>query len=168
MSRLGKRGSVKFPANKSIKNIYDIYIKKFVSKKPTWSKTEFDKLALSEKDVKIIAKDILDYKMDRIMNHSECAKLHYNLGEIRIKKKKIYFNIATKDHKYLKTDWGHFQKTGEIIKHLNEDRNYHRYGFYWLCKKGPIGKNVYKFVALRKDTRGLKTILKTTKQEYFE
>jgi len=168
MSRLAKRGSVKFPADRGLKHIYKYYTKKFKGKSNSKFSSDYNSMVLNNKDVNIIARDILKYHTDRILNNSECAKLPYNLGEIRIQKKKIYFDVAVKDPKYLKTDWGHFQKTGEIIKHLNEHRNYHRYRFYWICKKGPIGKGVYKFVSLRKNNRLLNKILKETSKDYFE
>ncbi len=168
MSRLGKRGSVKYPAECGTKGIYKYYTKRFKGKTDSKFVDNYEDLMLKQKDVNIIARDILKYHIDRILNHSETAKLPYNLGEIRVQKKKIFFGIAIKDHKYLKTDWGHFQKTGEIKKHLNEHRNNHRYRFYWLCKKGPVGKNAYKFVSLRKNNRALKTILNETSKDYFE
>ena len=67
----------------------------------------------------------------------------------------------------LKIDWGYYQKTGKIIKHLNEDRDNCRYKFYWLCKKGPSGKSYYKFQPLRQRRRELATLIKTTNIDYF-
>lgn len=167
MYKLGKRGAVKYPADISILDAYSYYLDKFKIDRKSKFLPDLKEQALSKKDFRKVAEDILQYKIDRILNHSECAKLNYGLGDIRIQKKKMLFKMSEQDKHYLKTDWGHFQKTGELKKHLNEHRNNHRYRFYWLCTKVK-GKGIYKFTALREHNRKLNTILKNTTKDYFE
>ena len=167
MYKLGKRGPVKYPADISIIDAYQFYIDKFNIDRKSKFLPDLNDQVLPKKDFRKVAEDILSYQINRILEHSECAKLPYNLGDIRIQKKKMYFRNALKSERYLKTDWGHFQKTGEIKKHLNEHRNNYRYRFYWLCTKVK-GKGIYKFIAMREHNRRLNNILKTTAKDYFE
>jgi hypothetical protein len=165
--RLGKRGKNKYPAHKTLKDSYLIYKDKMVVPKTKFSEVSDKHRLLSEKEFRKVAEqDILLPIMERILNHSETFYPPCALGEMRVKKKKMPIGLL-ESSKNLKIDWGYFQKTGKIKKHLNEHRDYNRYGFYWLCKKGPIGKGLYKFSALRKHNRKLTELLTTTNIDYF-
>jgi hypothetical protein len=169
MAKLGKRGKGKYKADKSLKDSYSYYVSRMTPGTPL---TKFSDVStrvapMSSVRYKKVADSIMSKLMDEILFKSATLTLPYKLGEIRIKKLKMDMGLLHKSNN-LKTDWGHYQKTGKLIKHLNEHRDNCRYGFYWLCKKGPRGKNLYKFQALRQHRRTLASLLKNTNIDYFE
>lgn len=166
--KLVKRGKGRYTADKSLKDSYLYYKSKFkkIEELTKFSETSVKNKALSWLEYKEIAIDTLTEVMSRILNSSETLQLPYNLGIIRVIKKPMNIGYLNEQNN-LKPDWGHYQKTGKIIKHLNEHRDNCRYGFYWLCKKGPKGKNMYKFQALRTHRRQLAQLLKTTNIDYY-
>lgn len=167
--RLAKRGQGKYKADKVLKDAYNKYLTKFnfKSQASKFSNTSPKDLALSWKEYKQVAHSCLDKVMYEVLYKSKSVTLPFRLGELRIQKKKMDLGFLNQQ-KNLKIDWGHFQKTGNIIKHLNDHRDNCRYRFYWLCKKGPIGKFHYKFEPLREKKRELAKIIKTTNTDYFE
>ena len=169
MSRLAKRGAGKYKVDKNLKDSYNKYLEKFNfdSQCSKFSGSNPKNLALSWEEYKQITHLALDKIMQELLYKSKSITLPYNLGELRIQKKKMDIGLLH-THNNLKIDWGHYQKTGKIIKHLNDHRDNCRYKFYWLCKKGPSGKSYYKFEPLRERKRELAKIIKTTNTDYFE
>lgn len=168
MKNLAKRGEGKYKIDKSVRDAYKVYLKKFnfSSLGSKYSDSTPKDLALSYEDYKKVLTACLDHMMHEILYNSKSVKLPYNLGEMRIQKKKMDIGYLQQNNN-LKIDWGYYQKTGKVIKHLNEDRDNCRYKFYWLCKKGPSGKSYYKFEPLRERRRELAKIIKTTNIDYF-
>jgi hypothetical protein len=72
-----------------------------------------------------------------------------------------------KEKDNLKYDFGHYLKTGNKRYHLNEHTDYHRYGFYWTCKRGPKYKSFYKFIPLRIRKRQLADLIKNHNKDYY-
>jgi hypothetical protein len=169
MIKLAKRGKGKYKVDKSLRDAYALYLKKFdfPSQGSKYSGSNPADLALDFDTYKKVVDACFDYTMQQILYKSKSVTLPYKLGELRIQKKKMDIGFLN-EQKNLKIDWGHYQKTGKIIKHLNEDRDNCRYRFYWLCKKGPSGKSYYKFEPLRERKRELAKIIKTTNIDYFE
>lgn len=169
MPTLGKRGKGRYKVDKSLKDSYKIYLSKMGPIEPLtkFSEPSPKHKPLTKEVYKNISTVILQKLMHEILKNSKTFYLPYNLGEIRVKKLKMNLGLLHKSNN-LKIDWGHYQKTGKYIKHLNEHRDNCRYGFYWLCKKGPKGKNLYKFQALRQNRRNLASLLKTTNIDYFQ
>lgn len=169
MIKLGKRGKGKYTVDKSLKDAYALYLKKFdfPSQGSKFSESNPKNLALSYEEYKQVVTACFESVMHEVLYKSKTFAVPFNLGEMRIQKKKMDIGFLN-DNKNLKIDWGYFQKTGKIIKHLNEDRDNCRYKFYWLCKKGPSGKSYYKFEPLRERRRELAKIIKTTNIDYFE
>lgn len=169
MAKLGKRGKGRYKADKSLKDAYTFYLDRMTPGAPLtkFSDPSNRVTVLTSKQYKKVAHAIMSKLMERILMHSNTLHLPYKLGEIRVKKLKMNMGLLHSTNN-LKTDWGHYQKTGKVIKHLNEHRDNCRYGFYWLCKKGPKGKNLYKFQALRQHRRTLAALLKNTNIDYFE
>jgi hypothetical protein len=168
--RLGKRGKGRYTADKGLRDAYKFYLERFVEQAPLtkFSDPSQRTRPMAYKDFKRNAHMLLEKLMDKILVNSETLTLPYNLGLIRVIKKKMPIGVAATLQNTLKINWGHYQKTGKIIRHLNENRDYYRYGFYWLCKRGPRGKNLYKFQASRTNKRRLAQLLKTTNIDYFE
>jgi hypothetical protein len=169
MYKLSKRGKGRYKTDKSLKDSYAFYVEKTTPKE---SLTKFSDSStrikpLSKDAYKKVAEKILTRIMEAMLIKSMTFHLPYRLGEMRIRKMRMNMGLLYKSNN-LKTDWGHYQKTGKFIKHLNEHRDNCRYGFYWLCKKGPKGKNLYKFQALRQHKRNLARLLKTTNIDYFD
>ena len=167
--RLAKRGKGRYRADKSLKDSYKLYVSKVT---PGEALTKFSDSStrvapLNKQKYKEVAHLIMQKVMDEILHKSKTLQLPYRLGLIRVKKLKMDMGLLHKTNN-LKIDWGHYQKTGKFIKHLNEHRDNCRYGFYWLCKKGPKGKNLYKFQALRQHRRKLADLLKNTNIDYFD
>lgn len=169
MAKLGKRGKGKYRADKSLKDSYALYVSKMTPGAPLtkFSDTSNRVSPMSMQDYKKTAHSIMEKLMVEILHKSNTLTLPYRLGELRVKKLKMNMGLLHRTNN-LKTDWGYYQKTGKFIKHLNEHRDNCRYGFYWLCKKGPKGKNLYKFQALRQHRRALASLLKNTNIDYFE
>jgi hypothetical protein len=168
MSKLSKRGVGKYKVDKNLKSAYTSYLKKFdfESHGSKYSSSSPKDLSLSWEEYKNVTTKCLEEVMHQIIHESKTFSVPYNLGEMRIQKKQMNIGLLH-ESKNLKTDWGYFQKTGKIIKHLNEDRDNCRYRFYWLCKKGPSGKSYYKFEPLRERKRELAKLIKTTNIDYF-
>lgn len=169
MYKLSKRGKGRYKTDKSLKDSYALYVEKTT---PAEGLTKFSDSSsrvkpVSKEAYRKVAESILSKMMDLILSKSMILHLPCRLGEIRVKKMRMNMGLLHKSNN-LKTDWGHYQKTGKFIKHLNEHRDNCRYGFYWLCKKGPKGKNLYKFQALRQHKRKLANLLKTTNIDYFD
>jgi hypothetical protein len=169
MYKLSKRGKGRYKTDKSLKDSYALYVEKTT---PAEGLTKFSDSSsrvkpVSKETYRKVAESILSKMMDLILSKSMILHLPCRLGEIRVKKMRMNMGLLHKSNN-LKTDWGHYQKTGKFIKHLNEHRDNCRYGFYWLCKKGPKGKNLYKFQALRQHKRKLANLLKTTNIDYFD
>jgi hypothetical protein len=169
MSRLAKRKEGKYKADKNLKDSYKEYLKKFEfeTQSSKFSGANPKNLALSWEEYKKVIHSCLKNIMHEILYNSKTMTLPYNLGELRIQKKKMDVGFLH-NHNNLKIDWGYYQKTGKVIKHLNDHRDNCRYRFYWLCKKGPSGKSYYKFEPLRERKRELAKIIKTTNIDYFE
>jgi hypothetical protein len=169
MAKLGKRGKGRYKADKSLKDAYALYVSKMTPGAPLTKFSDVSNrvMPLSPENYKKVAHSIMAKLMHEILMNSNTFYLPYKLGEIRVKKLKMNMGLLHRSNN-LKTDWGHYQKTGKMIKHLNEHRDNCRYGFYWLCKKGPKGKNLYKFQALRQHRRTLAALLKNTNIDYFE
>jgi hypothetical protein len=168
-SRLAKRGKGKYKADKSLRDSYKLYVSKAT---PGEGLTKFSDTSnrvtpLAMQKYKEVAHLIMQKAMEAVLHKSMTMHLPYKLGIIRVKKLKMNMGLLQKNNN-LKIDWGHYQKTGKFIKHLNEHRDNCRYGFYWLCKKGPKGKNLYKFQALRQHRRKLADLLKNTNIDYFD
>lgn len=168
-TRLGKKGKNKYKIDKSLRDAYKIYLSKFNLQDPLskFSDVSDRVKPMNWVDYKKNALTTLNKLMNRILYKSETFYVPYNLGIIRVKKAKMNIGLLNETNN-LKIDWGHFQKTGKIIKHLNDHRDNYRYGFYWLCKKGPKGKTYYKFQALRIHRRKLGELLINTNIDYFE
>lgn len=166
---LGKRGKGKYKADKSLKDSYAVYLSKMGPIEPLtkFSEPSTRNKTLDKERYKQVATRMLKELMDEILNKSMTLQLPYRLGFIRVRKLKMNISLLHENNN-LKIDWGHYQKTGKFIKHLNEHRDNCRYGFYWLCKKGPKGKNLYKFQALRQNRRNLASLLKNTNIDYFD
>lgn len=167
--RLGKRGKGKYTADKSLKDAYQFYVNRFKEHTPL---TKFSDSSQRSNPLpwpvfKKNAHLILEQIMEKVVVKSETFTVPYNLGIIRVRKRKMNIGLLSETNN-LKIDWGYFQKTGKVLKHLNENRDNCRYGFYWLCKKGPKGKNFYKFQALRQHRRALAYLLNNTNIDYFE
>lgn len=169
MAKLGKRGKGKYKADKSLKDSYAFYVARMTPGAPLtkFSDPSTRATPLPSLAYRKVAEAIMEKLMEEILTKSATLVLPYKLGEIRVKKLKMNMGLLHRSNN-LKTDWGHYQKTGKFIKHLNEHRDNCRYGFYWLCKKGPKGKNLYKFQALRQHRRALASLLKNTNIDYFE
>lgn len=169
MARLGKRGKGRYNADKGLQDAYALYVSKTQLgnglTKFSDSSSRFN--PLDKHKYKEVVYELMDMLMDEILNKSVTLHLPYKLGLIKVKKLKMNMGLLHTTNN-LKTDWGHYQKTGKIIKHLNEHRDNYRYGFYWLCKKGPKGKNLYRFQALRQHRRKLADLLKNTNIDYFD
>lgn len=169
MSRLAKRGEGRYKTDKNLKSAYNKYLAKFEFKSNSskFSGVTPKDLALSWEEYKKVLHSCFEKIMHELLYKSKTLQLPYNLGELRIQKKRMDVGFLN-EHNNLKVDWGHYQKTGKIIKHLNDHRDNCRYRFYWLCKKGPSGKSYYKFEPLRERKRELAKIIKTTNIDYFE
>lgn len=166
MIQPSKRGKGKYNCQKKLRDGYKIYMDKFNF--DSFNKDQSVKnIALPWNVYKNLIEDFSEELIDHMVNQSMILKAPYNLGEFRIQKKKMPIGLLAESNK-LKIDYAHYLKTGIKRKFLNEHRDGYRYKFYWLCKKGPIGKNVYKYVPLRKHKRQLANVLLTTNKDYFE
>ena len=117
MAKMGKRGKGRYKADKSLKDSYAFYVSKMTPGAPL---TKFADAStrvspLSPLRHKQVAHSIMEKLMDRILSKSETFALPYKLGEIRIKKLKMNMGLLHRTNN-LKTDWGHYQKTGKFIK----------------------------------------------------
>ncbi len=92
---------------------------------------------------------------DLILNHSQCVKLPYRLGEIGIKKRKMNYK-----EKYLKFDYGEYNKTGNKTFHLNAHSNEWKARWYWSKKRCVvINKSLYSFTPTMTNKRKLSAIM---------
>jgi hypothetical protein len=82
------------------------------------------------------------------------VKLPFNLGDFYIKKVK-------NNYKHLKYDYGHYNKTGEKIYHLNaHSKKYHAKWFWRKINCRIPGHIIYSFIPSRGNKRNLATIMK--------
>lgn len=165
-----KRGKGLYICERGIREAYKLYLSKFNFKSQT-SKFEQasdpKKIALSKKQYKDIWNSIAEEIVTNLVDHSKILKLPFNLGTLKIKKRKMVIGaLHTKN--LLKVDWKHYRETGFKRYHLNENRDNHSYKYEWLCIKGPTGKNIYSFNPLRINKRKLAKTLLTTNKDYFE
>jgi CRISPR/Cas system-associated protein endoribonuclease Cas2 len=92
-----------------------------------------------------------------IVEKSQQLKLPYKLGEIGIRKKKMNY-----DTKYLKFDYGTFNKTGQKVMFVNDHSNGWRARWYWKKKSCHVKyKKYYSFVPTMSNKRSLANIMKT-------
>lgn len=89
----------------------------------------------------------------------------HNFGTLSIRKKKMKFNA----HNRLRLNYEHYKKTGQKVYHLNENRNYYYYKWFWKKFSAKIPtKTYYKLKPTRYCTRTLAGILKNTDKDYLE
>lgn len=159
-----------YNCSKSYKDAYKLYTANFKFKSAaseSFGGSNPKRLMLTQKQYKDIWFDISDAIFKEILENSANLKLPFGLGEqLRIKKKKMSLSFLKKNDN-LKYDYGHYLKTGNKKFHLNEHTDYHRYGFYWFCRKGPKNRTLYKFVPLRIRKRELANQIKNHNRDYF-
>ena len=98
---------------------------------------------------------IIEYVLDGYF-----FKFPYNLGILRIKKRKLTLN-----KKMLRVDFAETKKQGKTIYHLNEHSNGYYYKFYW--DQGVIsGIRKYTFTPIRKYKRQLARKIFDDKKDY--
>lgn len=81
-------------------------------------------------------------------------KFPHHIGTFYIEKKKVNFN-------HLQLDYGHWQKTGEKLYHLNRHSDNFRAHFHWRKITAILpGKSFYEFLPARSNKRLLATYMK--------
>jgi len=100
-----------------------------------------------------------------ILTRNISFKLPFNLGSLKVRKKKI----ALERLGILGVDWKKTVATGKYIYYLNEHSRGYKYFFYWE-KRNRIVKNLffYRFVLTRENKRYLAKLIKSGKYDYFE
>jgi len=103
--------------------------------------------------------------VESILRKNVIFKLPFNLGALRIGKKKVSLNRLG----ILGVDWKQTVITGKYIYHLNEHSRGYKYFFQW-DKKNRIVKNLflYRLVLTRENKRYLAKLIKSGKYDYFE
>lgn len=165
-----KRGKGVFICQAGITEAYKLYTTKFDFKSPVSKfagESDPKKIALSAKQYKDVWYSLAEEIITEIIDNSNTVKLPFNLGELRIQKRKMNIGILSQKNN-LKIDYGYLNKTGIKRYHLNENRDNNSYKFQWLCLRGPAGKNLYSFNPLRINKRRLANTLLTTNKDYFE
>jgi hypothetical protein len=124
--------------------------------------------SLSEDEVKIYGvtgrqfSDIISEFNEKISNEilkGQVFKIPFGIGIIRIGSEEVNLDK-------LRIDFGHFRKTGEKRKHLNEHTNLLYYRFYW--KKGKITNvGFYHFSPTRTNARTLAGKIKGGFKDYI-
>lgn len=105
--------------------------------------------------------------IEAILLRSCTFKFPFNLGELRIQKRKLPISYLRKKNS-LKVDYNHFQKTGKIKYFLNEHRQYYRYKFLWI-KCSVTHSKEHRLMIIRRHKRHLAHILKNNNSiDYFE
>lgn len=93
--------------------------------------------------------------MELVLYYSANIRLPHRLGYLRIKKTKM-------NYKYLKLDYGTYNKTGEMVYHLNEHSDDFKARFLWEKSKCVVkGKRPYCFQPTREHKRSLAEIMKS-------
>lgn len=93
--------------------------------------------------------------MHQILHEAANFRLPYRLGYLRVKKIKM-------NYKYLKMDYGLYNKTGEKAYHLNEHSDDYKVRILWEKSKCVIkGKRAYSLTITREHKRELARIMKT-------
>ena len=108
-------------------------------------------------------KEIFSALMEAIMEYvleGYFFKFPYNLGILRIKKRKLTLN-----KKMLRVNFAETRKHGKTIYHLNEHSNGYYYKFYW--NQGFIsGIRKYTFTPVRKYKRALAKMILEEQKDY--
>lgn len=95
------------------------------------------------------------------------VSLPYNLGQLQIVKKKMYFKSQLNKRKGI--DWAATNKYGKVIHHLNEHTDGYKYLYYWDRKISRVSNcKSYRFVPTRTLKRTLAKLIKTDNKDYFE
>lgn len=167
-SRKDKTG--KYNCDKSYIDAYKVYKKNFEFKSAAsevFGGSNPKTLMLTLQQYRKIWFEVADEMFKQIIEDSANLKLPLGLGEqLRVKKKKMPIGLLKEDGN-LKFDYGHYLKTGSKKMHLNEHTDYHRYGFFWSCRRGPKYKSFYKFIPLRIRKRELADQIKNHNKDYF-
>lgn len=110
---------------------------------------------------------LYELMFNAVLNKAATVILPFKLGEIRVQKKAMPITFLRDRHK-LKINYAYWRKTGKIVYHLNEHRNYHRYKLYWAYANINNIKS-YRLEPIRKWHRSLANILLTKPNiDYFE
>lgn len=117
---------------------------------------------------KAILKDFFIALKNKILYNAAAIDIPFNLGYIKIQKKKMNLTALTRDKNNLKVDWAETKKHKKIIYHLNDHRNGCRYKWYWNKKRIRVQNCFpYKFIASRANKRELAMICKKMPQLDF-
>jgi hypothetical protein len=117
---------------------------------------------LTYKEFSVMVKKFNAAVIDEIIDNKE-FKMPFGLGVVSIRKRKT----NTSNYKRLRIDFGHYNKTGEKIKHLNLHSGMFYYLFYW--KKGKVTNiGSYRLKFARTVTRRLASEIKSNGRDYFE
>ncbi len=113
---------------------------------------EIEKFKINKKDYKKVLK-FFNKKLCKAVLEGHRIVLPARLGKIRIKKLKT----STKRLRY---DYGHYNKTGQKLYHLNE----HSDGFYgrWFWMKASMsisGQSAYSFEATWTNKRAISSVM---------
>lgn len=143
---------------KLAKHQQDLFSSKFINPQ---------RFIIDSKTYKTILKDGLKLLSEKVLR-GEIVELPHSMGKFLITKKKINFDTFTRTNN-LEIDWPTFKKTGIKTYHMNEHSDYCRFKWVWSYnKKALVGKNLYRFIACRKNKRTLAAKIKSGFVNYFE
>lgn len=161
----------KMPSDLGLKDLYRFYrndnkIPQLGSKLIPKSKLTEDYPLYSK-----IVKEIFKSFSHQILLENRTLNLPFNLGEIRIEKKKMDLSFLN-SKKRLKLNYKHWKETGEKKFHLNEHSNFYRYKWLWKrnysTTRGRNFINPYVFLASRKNKRHLAEIIINQINDFME
>lgn len=165
-----KRGKGRYKKDFGLDELYKSYIEETGNKKNSDNIYE-RKLYIDRKTYGRLFSDYFSLILEYIYQ-GKIYKLPHGNGEISIRKSKgkVLLNENGEINvKFLPIDWKKTKEVGKIIYHFNEHTDGYRYSFEWK-KGGSIkgGKrSLYKFYAVRKNNRRIKTQIIDKKQDYF-
>lgn len=92
------------------------------------------KVPISRDVYKKIIREYNELIMKEVIEDGKAFKLPFSLGFISVVKRESPLFSASKENikKHLRPDFGHYNKTGELIYHLNEHSNYYYYHIKWI------------------------------------
>ena len=123
-----------------------------------------NKYNLSKKEFREINRTFNNVLMKSIIETGYAYKLPHRLGTISVRKRKSKAGMI---------DFGHLQKTGEVIRHTNKHSGGYHAAFYW-DRKAPqaifANKYLFKLFPVRYYKRYLSEAIKdrNTINKYFE
>lgn len=122
---------------------------------------------VSKRDYLDIVTQYSNGVLKHIIDHSGIFKLPSNLGFFQVIKKRPSKNDRESGMRAV--DWGYFNSTGKICKHINEHTGGYKYEFVWGKMRYYVKYiHSYRFVLTRAHKRRLAYLLKNNIKDYLE